>query len=409
MKTYPWQPATVNYRLNILFLFFICCWFSVVSQDKNIITGRVLNAETENVIPNASVFITNSSKGTITAANGTFALKSIPAGKYDLIISSVGYSTQVYSFSSDKLPLQLKIYLQPKATELEAVVVEPYEKDGWEKWGSFFIENFIGTTDAAKLCKIRNYKTLRFRHSKKNNTLIAVADEPLIIENRELGYKIQYQLEDFSYDFGKQTLFYLGYTLFEDMAKNPKKIPKRFIRERQKAYNGSIVHFTRSLYENKLTENGFEVRRLVRVPNTEKERVRAIVHGRARKNPDSVAYYDQILKQKDYEEIFSKHTLTADSLVSVTDAGGHILFFENYIHVMYRGAFEEPGYLLYSRENRKPYHPRSVVSLLNGNPVTIEKNGSLYPPTEFFSSGYWAWNEKISHLLPTDYDETASR
>jgi len=228
-------------------------------------------------------------------------------------------------------------------------------------------------------------------------------------------------------------MFYLGYTLFEDMAKNPDKIPKRFIRERQKAYNGSIVHFMRSLYEDQLIENGFEVRRLVRIPNNEKERVRSIVHGRAgktggsneksglpirnndagplastRRNPDSIAYYDRILKQKDYEEIISKHTLTADSLVSVSDAG-HILFFENYIHVMYRKAFEEPGYLLYSRENRKPYHPRSVVSLLNGNPVTIEKNGSAFPPTEFFSSGYWAWNEKIAHLLPADYDETASR
>ena len=122
--------------------------------------------------------------------------------------------------------MQLKIYLEPKATELEAVIVEPYEKDGWEKWGKFFIENFIGTTDAAKLCKIRNYKTLRFRHSKKKNILTAVADEPLIIENRELGYRITYQLEDFTYDFNENTLFYLGYTLFEDMAKDTSKHPQ---------------------------------------------------------------------------------------------------------------------------------------------------------------------------------------
>jgi hypothetical protein len=404
-----------------------------VAQDKNIISGRVLNAETESVVPNASVFITNTSKGTITASDGRFELKSIPAGKYDLIISSVGYTTQVYSFTTDKLPLQLRVYLQPKVTELDAVVVEPYEKDGWQKWGTFFIENFIGTTDAAKLCKIRNYKTLRFRHSKKKNTLTAVADEPLLIENRELGYKIHYQLEEFSYDFKNQTLFYLGYTLFEDMAKNPAKTPKRYLRERQKAYNGSIVHFLRSLYNKNLVENGFEVRRMIRIPNKEKERVRDIIHGRAgkaadkngnlselteknnaratghvRNNPDSTAYYDRILQQKDYEEVVSKHILSADSLVSVT-AGGQILFFENYIHIMYRKGLEEPGYLIYSRENRKPYHPRSVASLLNGNPVAIEKNGSCYPPTEFFSSGYWAWNEKISHLLPTDYDETTSR
>src|SRR5688500_2939663 len=245
--------------------------FTAKAQDKNYISGRVLSGETDAPIPNASVFITNTSRGTVTSVNGTFDLKGIPAGKYDLIISSVGYNTQVYSFSSEKLPLQLKIYLEPKVTELDAVIVEPYEKDGWEKWGKFFVENFIGTTNASKLCKIRNYKTLRFRHSKKKNVLTVVADDPLVIDNRELGYRITYQLENFTYDFNKGTLFYLGYTLFQDMAKDTLNIPKRFLRERRAAYQGSIVHFIRSLYNNRLVENGFEVKRVKRVNNDEKE------------------------------------------------------------------------------------------------------------------------------------------
>ena len=109
--------------LSLLSVFLIFLIIDAIAQDKNFIAGIVLNGETGSPVPNASVFITNTSKGTVTAMNGTFELRAIAAGKYDLIISSVGYSTQVYSFSSEKLPLQLKVYLEPKATELEAVIV----------------------------------------------------------------------------------------------------------------------------------------------------------------------------------------------------------------------------------------------------------------------------------------------
>lgn len=393
-----------------LFALFSCAFYinNCKAQEKNYIIGTVLNGESDAAISNVSVFITNTSRGTVSAANGSFRLSGIPAGKYDLIISSVGYTTQVYSFSSDKLPLNLKIYLELRATELETVIVEPYEKDGWEKWGSFFIENFIGTTEAAKLCKIRNYKTLRFRNSKKKNTLTAVAAEPLIIENRELGYKITYQLEEFSYDFNKQTLSFLGYTLFEDMATDIQHIPKRFLRERRKVYNGSIVHFMRSLYLKQIEQNGFEVKRVTRLPNTEKERVKALIRSQAqrqaRPNPDSSTYFNRILRQDDYQQTISDYNLTDDSLVSATDNGQMQLYFDNFIQVTYKNGIEEPGYLEYAHERRKLHYPRSIVFLQNGNPLTVEKNGSYAPPSEFFSSGYWAWSEKISHLLPTDYD-----
>ncbi len=86
--------------------------------------------------------------------------------------------------------------MKPKMEELQTVVVEPYEKDGWETWGKFFIENFIGTSQNARSCTIKNYKTLRFRHSKKRNQLTVTADDPLIIENKALGYSIQYQWKD---------------------------------------------------------------------------------------------------------------------------------------------------------------------------------------------------------------------
>src|SRR5205085_2266189 len=121
---------------------------------------------------------------------------------------------------------------------------EPFEKDGWQKWGKFFTENFIGTSAFAQGCTIKNYKTLRFRLSKAKNTLTVIAAEPLQIENKALGYKIQYQLEEFSYSFRERVLLYLGYTLFDELKDNGPR--KRQLQNRAQAYNGSIVHFMKS-------------------------------------------------------------------------------------------------------------------------------------------------------------------
>lgn len=421
-------PAYLRVLIGVMLLFLSA---GVRAQEKSRIIGRVLNGETEMPIPNASVFITNTSKGTITNNAGSFELNSIPAGNYDLVISSVGYATQVFSFSSEKLPLNLKILLAPKAMELDSITVEPYLRDGWEEWGKFFIENFIGTSAAAKQTRIKNYKAIRFRFSKKKNLLTAVADEPLIIENRALGYKIQYQLEDFRFNFTDKTLFYLGYNLFEDMSEDKKRIPKRYLTNRKIAYEGSMMHFMRSLYSNELIANGFEVKRMYRNPNTEKERVRGLIKAHpnlmSRTRPknlsvtisgasgvvanpetqdaDSSSYYERILRQPDFIETYGADILTADSLVSMSADSSKYLFFQNYLYVKFLKSKEPREFLVWAMQSRQSYYPISQVFLVENTAVEIAKNGSYFPPQNIFSLGFWAWSEKIAHTLPLDYRE----
>ena len=406
----------MKFPVFILLLLLTCLAYP---QGINSITGKVVIAGTNTIIANASVFISGTSRGTVSDKDGNFTLAGIPPGSYELIISSIGYTTLVYPFTAAQLPLQLKIELKTKATELEAVTVEPFDEETWEKWGNIFIQSFIGTSFAARQTNIKNYDKIQFRYYRKKQLLVAIADEPLIIENHALGYKIQYQLEEFQWDQKNRTLFFLGYSLFDDMADDRKRVPRRWAENRKKAFYGSMLHFMKSLYENRLREEKFEVHRFKKERNVEKDRVRDIYKTISRGavysggvtvmqygqkiGKDTADYYEKIMRQPDYLDIIEEPLLTADSLVSTKNTTSKLLYFPNYLHITYKGAKEENNYLLYSRENRRVSYPRSTIFLLHGNPVTIDAIGLYFPPQEVFSTGYWAWSEKVAHLLPFDF------
>jgi hypothetical protein len=60
-----------------------------------------------------------------------------------------------------------------------------------------FREQFLGINVAGKNCIIENEEEIYFNYDRKTLTLIAYSDQPLIIINNYLGYKIEYQLIDF--------------------------------------------------------------------------------------------------------------------------------------------------------------------------------------------------------------------
>lgn len=375
----------------------------------------VKSADNGQPVAGASVFLNNTSVGTVTSNTGAFNL-NLPIGKFDLVISSIGYITQVKTISSQESTDHFIIQLQPEVKELQAVVVEPFEKDGWAKWGQLFLDNFIGISSMAKECRIKNKETIRFRYSKTKQIVTAHTTEPLIIENDYLGYKLQYLLEEFSYNFKTKMIFYVGYPLFQPMKGNNAKM-KRWERRRAELYTGSMMHFMRSLYRNTLLEEGFEVRRLEKLQNMEKKRVNAMyadilksakASGATTLNlnstslhPDSNAYYQTIMKQTDHIDVLYNTVLPGDSIafaVNTTTAG---MDFPDYLQVLYKHKTAHPDYIkMFPKSSTAVL---SQIQLINGNPIEVQANGMYYSPLELVSSGYWSWSEKISTMLPFDY------
>lgn len=392
------------------------CFFLFFSgffaNDQKLVKGIVLDLEKNTPISKASIFLNTTSVGTTSNEQGHFTL-SVPAGKYDLIVSSIGYENYNQNIIAAELPDVITIRLKLKSQVMETVIIEAYEKDGWAKWGKFFIESFIGTSEFAKDCRIVNTKTIKFRHSKKKNELSAFADEPLIIENRALGYTIRYQMETFQYDFKIGYLLYAGYPFFQPMKGNAGR-QRRWENKRLEVYTGSFMHFMRAVYRNKTVEEGFEINPLRKISNTEKQRVKAAYSSNTRTvksedgrlsvitiNQDTANYYTKVMQQTDHIDVLSKIPLTGDSIAYAVDSTTAGMDFKNYLLVTYKKKFVPKEFM--QQFPKAGGTMTSQITLINEKPIEVHANGSYFNPVDLLSTGYWAWSEKVATMLPFDY------
>src|SRR5580692_6764658 len=366
------------------------CFFA--QAQNNIISGSVKDSASGKPLVGASVFLNGSSKGTVTKADGSFVLAGIPNGRYELIVSAIGYETFLREFSSRSLPFVLNLNLGEKASELEAVTVEPYMKDGWQKFGKFFMDNFIGTTANASDCKLENHKSLRFHYYPKSRRLHVTSVDPLIIENKALGYELEYRLESFDYDYESHIISYYGYPFFREMTADNDGQQQRWEQSRERAYLGSLMHFMRSIYNDRLQQDGFIVEHEIQVPNIEKLRVKAIYVPNVTKTDsipiDTLHHYWEILREPDY---FVQKVKTYDDLVSLKPDQTRAFFFTGDFTVIYGNGHLGIAYT------------ESSMELMYPTKIEVEENGSYYPPETLLSKGEWAKTEKIATLVPRDY------
>ncbi|MDX9789676.1 MAG: carboxypeptidase-like regulatory domain-containing protein, partial [Candidatus Kapabacteria bacterium] len=81
---------TVILGICLTFLLFV----KAISQDGGEIHGQIIDNETGEPLRRATVLLTGTKFGAFTDAKGMFTIKKIPAGKYNLKISFVGYSAK---------------------------------------------------------------------------------------------------------------------------------------------------------------------------------------------------------------------------------------------------------------------------------------------------------------------------
>ncbi|MBL0182196.1 MAG: carboxypeptidase-like regulatory domain-containing protein [Chitinophagaceae bacterium] len=343
------------------------------SQTSFIAKGKILDAATKQPLQAASVFAENTTLGTATDGDGNFALY-LPNGGYNLVITFTGYQTETKRITSgDDGNNSIVVELKQKQKELEDVVVKAsFEvKDGWEKYGNFFLENFIGKTANSQECTVKNKETLHFFYYKRKNRLKILADAPVEIVNNALGYSIKYTLDSFTHEYNTQVSQYTGYPLFRELEPLNDEQKNRWKANRLVAYNGSILHFMRSMYQKKLKEEGFEIQFLLK--ENEKERALPL--------------------RNFYAAVNYKMDDTAKTV--------EILPNQKEVAVLYKN--EEPSKLfLEANTDASAKFQLSVVSFLPNESLEIEQNGYYYEQDDITITGYWAW-EKVADMLPYNF------
>ena len=397
----------------VLFLLFALTGIASVSAQI-LIKGTVVT--TSNLpMEGASVYVNNSTIGTVTDADGNFELY-LNEGKYELIVSFIGYKTIITNVETTSYQKPLFFKLRRATNFLnEAVVTKIKYDDDWRYNLGRFKSAFLGRTLLASQCNIMNPKVLSFEFDRTTGALTAYAKEPLKIKHQGLGYLITYDLVHFSLE--RQRVTYLGFTKYQKL-KGSKRKQRKWLKNRLIAYNGSVMHFMRSLRAKKLKEEGFLVHQFKRVLNSDRPSEETIKKARAyiasissKDNPvnlsrkikkprtalDSAVSTVQKVRLPKYRDYLYKSNVPYPDLI-IQNKKETLLSFENYLSIIFTKESEEVNYM----PNKRAHKNQTSSLTMFKKTAIIDPSGTVIDPLDIFAEGYWSF-EQFANLLPLDY------
>lgn len=382
-------------KKTVLLFLMICPFYVLFSQT---IKGTVVN-DIDKPIENVNIYLDGTKTGTTSAADGSFILTS--KNNNSLVFQKDNYETVIVN-TSDVLNKKLKVVLI-KAKEIEEVVIIPFTETAYKNYIKYFLDSFIGS-DQSNI-KIKNQRSLKFSYDKTNKILRVKAPQTLIIENKNLGYIIDYNLQDFVGDFENKTTRYTGTSFFKE-TKNTDKVKLN----RMNAYDGSQVHFFRSVFANKVADEGFIVNQITKFPNskypTEEELQRLKDFTEMFKSKGTLNIPEDILdignrkrSEQPYKIGITKTQIPETDYTKKTDNK----LFLDYDYMM-QINFKRYFYELQKGQFVKTTIPIVETSFLHPENDTFEiyTNGNTSNPGMLTNQGEFTKN-KIEFLLPLDY------
>lgn len=364
------------------------------------IKGTVVN-DAGMRIPNVNIYIDGTKTGTASAEDGTFSLNVSGKNLGNVIFRKEDYETFATPVA-EVVNKTLKVVLL-KSNDIEEVRIVPYTEEAYNNYINYFLDSFIGHDK--QNVKIKNQRTLKFSFDKKTKILKVKAPKTLIIENKNLGYEIEYNLVNYSSDFNTKIVNCSGTSLFKETKNNSKTKLNRM-----NAYDGSMLHFFRSVYNNTVAEDKFIVNHVVQVPNPKypsEEELKTLSDYRSMVTSTKVADLPQnirdIAARKSSENPFSLailKTLIPDSDYVKRNNSEVLFSFKDILQVNYK----KYDYELKGKDIVKSNIPVVQTSFLHpeGETFEVSKDGNISNPDLLITEGEFTKN-KIENMLPLDY------
>ena len=375
------------------------------------VTGTARDSLTREPLGFASVFLANTTYGATTDAAGHFTLPNVAAGTYDFIISYLGYRLYQRRLVV-RDALTINPLLTPASTQLGEVVVRARRHRNNPEDYRKFEQLFLGTTSFSRRCRILNPKDVVVDFNPQKNELTAESVDFLALENRALGYRVEYFGLRFQVDFSQQVLTFYGQPVFEELPARNARQRRQWAANRRAAYFGSLTHFLRSVYDAQVTAQGFLVQKTRRVPNLRRARADSLVRQQLAAAPKGqpVIINDTLQRRLAEPRVFVllyTRPLPIDSLrrVAADDTGRRWLRFHDQLQITYQREPPDPRYAPPGPVGGPPPPPPtaqvSTLYLLRPE-AEFQANGQLAEPLAVFTEGYWAF-EKMGEFLPLDY------
>lgn len=346
------------------------------AQQKTATTlnGIVKDAETDENLRNANVYLSNTTIGTSTDSTGQFTMTTIPPGVFDLVVSLIGYERQIIAIqaiSSETLYYNIK--LTPILIQTNEIIVTADQPKEWQNNLSKFSTIFLGKSDFTNRCIIVNPEILNF--SLLNDTLIAQTNSIVIVDNKALGYRLYIALKEFVWNIDKDYGYYLIYPFFVQMPPKDIKEQTKWENNRQRAYKGSLKNFLHSLVSKDTDADMFTIFSgpLKKLASGEGHRV----------NPGDIN-----IEPIEGTPLFS-------------------LNFPGFLRIEY-GKRIGQDYIEGGKYNRRWVRTTGVDDLRSVSIITLKSSltyidslGNLFNPLSIEVSGMWG-DKRVSELVPID-------
>lgn len=358
----------------------LCLLFlPALAQSQTTITGNVTDLETGEAIFGATIFLENTTRGTVSDPDGKYKIEGIFGEFPNLVIQHINYHSKTISAKDRKV---INFKLRPKIKQLETVEIEQNKDKKWKRQFSRFEKAFVGKTQNAESVEITNPWVMEFEKT-EGDGLAGKSLDLLQIENKATGYEVKFLLESFKVNNGETV--YKGKPVFTPLDPASEEEKAAWEAARQRTYLGSRQHFLYALVNDRISEEGF----LVYDAEFDQKNGRFVTQNSVKR-----------------EDIFRNNTLA----------------FSKFLKIMYTGEKPEKAFVKeFTSETRivtgntslgpgqfvipKNVATKGQISFLfcrSSRGVYISENGVPKNPEALLEYGYWGW-ERIAELLPYEY------
>jgi hypothetical protein len=355
----------LKYLFSLLLLSQIC------AAQQSGIYGMVKDKNSGEPVLFAHIYLANTTRGTTSDTNGNFVLENIPEGQFTLVCTMVGYDPYTKDINlRPGRPTELMIEMMPSVNMLNEIELVDKEDKKWRKKFEEFKRELLGDMPNADHCEIINPWVVNFENDRRFKNIRAHADQPIIIHNKALGYKLGFLLIRFEKEIDR--LFYLGYPNFDTLSATDSSSLENIKKNREETYRGSIRHFFYALVNDKLEDEGFLLYN--------------IANGFEHRGIESL--------QGAIDEHIFKPTNVTDIIHDSNPWGNHTIYTS--------GALE----VIYTKKSWKnsPYWdaPYQVSRIIMNDKLVVSKNGYVFNPFSFIVYGYLS-EERLANMLPFEY------